>query len=124
MNYNNGVIYMTSLREKIEMMMNEKGEYDEELILLIINEKVKRYEDLKDKIDSGIIRETAGVIDGITKLENSITESVEKYLKLKHPQKYSIRLLKDENKDMISRDEYNEMKLLFEQIGGLNHKRK
>lgn len=115
---------MTSLREKIEMMMNEKGEYDEELILLIINEKVKRYEDLKDKIDSGIIRETAGVIDGITKLENSITESVEKYLKLKHPQKYSIRLLKDENKDMISRDEYNEMKLLFEQIGGLNHKRK
>lgn len=115
---------MTSLREKIEIMMNEKGEYDEELILLIINEKVKRYEDLKDKIDSGIIRETAGVIDGITKLENSITESVEKYLKLKHPHKYSIRLLKDENKDMISRDEYNEMKLLFEQIGGSNHKKK
>lgn len=112
---------MSNLRERAEMMMNEKGEYDEQLILLIINEKIKRYEELKGKIECNIIRESSGVIDGITKLENSIVEAIEKYLKLKHPQKYSIRLLKDNNKDVISKEEYDEMKVLFNQ---LNNKRK
>lgn len=107
---------MVSLRDKLQMVLDEKGEYNEDVILMIINEKVKRYEELKEKIECGEIRETAGVIDSITKLENSITECIEKYLKLKYPHRYSIRLLKEESKDMISKDEYNEIKLLLEQI--------
>jgi len=107
-----------SLREKIRMMMDEKGEYTEDLILFLINEKVERYENLKMKIKTGEIRESAGMVDSITKLENSIVESVEKYLRLKYPHRYSIRLLKEEDRNLISEEEYKELKLLLEQFQG------
>lgn len=114
---------MINLRDKLQMLLNESGDYNEDVILMIINEKVKRYDELKEKIEYNQIRETAGVIDSITKLENSIVESIEKYLKLKYPYKYSIRLLKEENKDMISKDEYNEIKLLLEQSSISNNRK-
>ena len=44
-------------------------------------------------------------------------------MKLKYPEKYSIRMLKDNNKDVLSVEEAEELKLLLSNISGKTNKR-
>jgi translation initiation factor 1 (eIF-1/SUI1) len=81
--------------QKVKQILERCG-FSENLIEHVIEEKLKRYEELKEKIKNGKIKESAMVIAEITRLEDSIVKAIETYLKLRYPEKYSTRVVREE----------------------------
>jgi len=104
-----------NIREKIKEILNEFG-FTESLIEHIIEEKLVRYDEIRDKIKNKEIKETSGIIAELTKLEDSIVDSIEKYLKLKHPERYSTRVVHQDNAGLNEEEldkKINELKEIF-----------
>jgi hypothetical protein len=104
------------IENKIKKILKSYS-FSEDLIEHIIREKLLRYNTLKDKVDKKNIKETAGVIAEFTKLEDSIVNAIEKYLKLKYPERYSMRQIIHENNGLMDdeklEEKINELKEIF-----------
>ena len=66
------------MMQKVKQILERCG-FSENLIEHVIEEKLKRYEELKEKIKEGKIKESAMVIAEITRLEDSIVKAIETY---------------------------------------------